>query len=75
MDRHEMQTFDERTGGASTIDLIAFLDDASRFIMHYRLILISDPKRALQYSLMHSKCGGLLASSEATTAVSSQAPQ
>jgi transposase InsO family protein len=33
-----MQMSDERTGGASTIYLIAFLDDASRFIMHYRLI-------------------------------------
>jgi hypothetical protein len=33
-----MQISDERTGGASTIDLLAFLDDASRFIMHYRLI-------------------------------------
>jgi hypothetical protein len=33
-----MQTFDEKTGGASKIYLIAFPDDASRFIMQYRLI-------------------------------------
>jgi hypothetical protein len=38
MDLHEMQIFDERTGGTSTMYLIAFLDDASRFIMQYRLI-------------------------------------
>jgi transposase InsO family protein len=33
-----MQMVDERTGGTSTIYFIAFLDDAPRFIMHYRLI-------------------------------------
>jgi transposase InsO family protein len=38
MDLDDMQILDQRTGGASMIHLIAFLDDASRFIMHYRLI-------------------------------------
>jgi transposase InsO family protein len=38
MDLYEMQMFDERTGGAFTIYHIAFLDDASGIIMHYRLI-------------------------------------
>jgi transposase InsO family protein len=37
-DLHEIQVRDEATGGTSRIYVIAFLDDASRFVMHYRLI-------------------------------------
>jgi transposase InsO family protein len=38
MDLHEIHVRDETTGATSTIYVVAFLDDASRFIMHYRLI-------------------------------------
>jgi transposase InsO family protein len=37
-DLYEIQVRDEATGGTSMIYVTAFLDDASRFIMHYRLI-------------------------------------
>jgi hypothetical protein len=37
-DLHEIVIPDEETGGLRTIYLIAFLDDASRYIMHHRLI-------------------------------------
>jgi transposase InsO family protein len=34
-DLHEIQRRDEATGGTPTIYVLAFLDDPSRFIMHY----------------------------------------
>jgi hypothetical protein len=37
-DLHEIVIPDEQTGGLRTIYLIAFLDDASRYIMHHPLI-------------------------------------
>jgi hypothetical protein len=37
-DLHEIQFTEDATGGASTIDRIAFLEDASHFIMHHHLI-------------------------------------
>jgi transposase InsO family protein len=37
-DLHELHVPDETTGGTRILYLIAFLDDASRFIMHRRLI-------------------------------------
>jgi hypothetical protein len=37
-DLYEIHVRDEATGGTSTGYVISFLDDASRFIMHYHAI-------------------------------------
>jgi transposase InsO family protein len=44
MDLHEIQVTDDRATGTDTLYLIAFIDDASRFIIQHRLL--SDKKSA-----------------------------
>jgi hypothetical protein len=74
-DLHEIQVPDDATGGTRIIYLIAFLDDASRFIMQHRLVR---DKRSATCTTMRccrrcARCGHLLASSEVTIVVSSRA--